>query len=637
MLTFDITNEITMSENPNRFVFNNSIVLFVENIYIMVYRCINYNIPKKIHPWKYWDNSYKLTEKCCNDENEHLSVNRKLYSISKYRTKKMKESFIELYTTDNVDADFFDHDNTGICLLKYEDDKFKVVHNITNIFGQNMNQDARIYNIDGKLFLTYNGFFIENEKKIVKMMKVEINVNLEKNFMFINSEKSLLNDYKLVEKNCIIHQTDVLYSINKQFIIERNSIKITYFSKILSELYEKFPGIYFSLGTQTIPFNKNYLTVGHVKFPITNSYIKDFIKDNNMESIKFLYYKYMYFFFFFEFTKDYEIVNFSDLFIMNNSSSVIFPTGLTYSHDERILLSYGENDEKCMISSIKKEDIEYCFNNSSYSHRLFNNKYFLPKVLHDYKYFNDDISMLVFKYLSKFNGKYIPLFDRESLHKSITFNEDIDINFLMYNFYTPKVTITNDKFKIGINLSNNFCNKESISYYINLIYEFSEFCKMILLNPNFEIYLIPFLINNNEDNEDKDDNDINDHIKSLCYKVNVINIDKKTNYVEDILDTVNSMNFMICTSKNSEIFSLITNTPFVSINFCDSNVCENIERYNTDFSGLDFFKWIHSKIGKMVELNKIREKMEKERNNIILKLPEIIERWNTLIDIHLMK
>ncbi len=81
----------------------------------MVYRNIIYNIDELTHPWKFWNDSYKIMLKYNPDivkNNQHLNVNFKLFNLSKYRNHLSHDHFIKLFKF--KDNTIFNNDEKSI-------------------------------------------------------------------------------------------------------------------------------------------------------------------------------------------------------------------------------------------------------------------------------------------------------------------------------------------------------------------------------------------------------------------------------------------------------------------------------------------------------------------------------------------
>lgn len=139
------------------------------------------------------------------------------------------------------------------------------------------------------------------------------------------------------------------------------------------------------------------------------------------------------------------------------------------------------------------------------------------------------------------------------------------------------LNIDNNKINIGVFLCRPFYNKDYEDFYNNLIFKISLLLNKILnINKNINIYLIPFNINSN--NIKENDCIINNHIKSLNYLNNrIINVNfelfDKTIYVEQINTLIKKLNFGICSRFHSHVFCCNNNIPFISLS-CTRKVKE---------------------------------------------------------------
>ena len=114
------------------------------------------------------------------------------------------------------------------------------------------------------------------------------------------------------------------------------------------------------------------------------------------------------------------------------------------------------------------------------------------------------------------------------------------------------------------------------------------------------------------------------------------------NYYFDILNLVNSMDFMICGRFHSHIFSIICNKPFISLS-CSRKCIELMNEYDLndfiykyktndiiipiDFNHLDFYNWF-----KNINEYQIKNKINNIHNLIYNKLDDMINIWNDLYD-----
>lgn len=483
----DLTKNISLSTN-NYYVFNNSLIHYKDNIFLMSYRVIKYNLNKTIHPWKFWTDGYKMVQKDIIENNEHLADVYKLYNITKYR-KKISEDYVVSLDNDidNINSLLYEFDGTGIVILKYEDGNFIIEKNINNIFEKDMNQDARLQYDNDQLWITYNAFFIcsENNKLMVDMCKRQLFIN--NNFIYMAPEQHLFNfDHKLVEKNCTLHNSHVLYEINKNFTVydNINNKFIIGNNDIIKTFKKNNPYCEFSLGTPTISYDGNFLTAGHMKMEykkVDNSSFLDQINFNGNTAFK-KHGKYIYFMFFVLFDNNYNILKMSDLFIPTDNDRkchlpylLVFPVGLTLYNDI-IFLSYGEGDERTKIIEFSYQEMNKLLKTEHHNCMLLTPDYFNQKKLtvHHKGYFNewncgDDAFVLVFKYLNKIYPHYTAIFNS---------NSNANNNLVVYgggdiiNHYFLKNVSKNDiAFGIGIP-------------YLSLIDELKKFKICYLRNYN---------------------------------------------------------------------------------------------------------------------------------------------------------
>ena len=439
MKQFDLTEQIKNGNKYNNFhVFNNSIVHYKDNIYIMVYRCIRYNISHDTHPWDmwgcncnpdhcdYWYEGYTTNTEECTTNTEECTTNTEecesdnsqnhIYSsssissnhsndYSKYGYSSFSGMSPYIYTSTGIYDDYltdyfknnktykiynlgkyvnkinendYETDTTGLCVLIFDGKKFNMMYNINNIFeydNYTKHHDSRIYNINGKIYLTYNTYQYDDTRFVVQMSTCEIDINLDNKYIRVHNEKLLINNYKDVEKNCIIHGNDVLYSLHKNFVFEHGKNLITKSSDILNKIYKKYDNIYVSLSTPVVDFDDYYLSVGHIKLNHESNDVKKFFKDNNIDIRKFkiIHTYWMYFSFFFLFDKSYNIVKISDFFIFENAHAN-FPSGLTKTHDGNYFLSYGVNDNKSIVLMLTKNEINSLLKTDTPEFKIFDTR-----------------------------------------------------------------------------------------------------------------------------------------------------------------------------------------------------------------------------------------------------------------------
>ena len=201
----------------------------------MTYRNVIYNLETPVHPWKFWTDGFKLIQKTkpmLITNNQHLGLNMKLYNPDKYRSNLSPDRFTN---TDGHDRYNFDrsveYDSTGLCLFKLEGDQFKLKNNIPNLFGDEMNQDTRLYHFDdsSSLHVTYNGFLLRRDQLHVDMLHRQLLLTPLVNEAFdpdrplyLTAETTLLKgQHNSVEKNCILMENgDILYHVATGLTVE---------------------------------------------------------------------------------------------------------------------------------------------------------------------------------------------------------------------------------------------------------------------------------------------------------------------------------------------------------------------------------------------------------------------------------
>jgi predicted GH43/DUF377 family glycosyl hydrolase len=422
MHIYDLT-KLLKFDAQNYYCFNNSIQHYKDNIFIMTYRVIKYNVEDDniYHPWKIWSNGYEIFKKEKSklmELNEHLNVNTKLYSLAKYRNNLGGDMFIGMkHKYDLIDEDLYEYDSTGLAILQFKNNTWSLIYNINNIFAFEMNQDARIYKIDNEFYITYNMFMNIGDIYHVKMAQRKLDINVESKYIYIYPEVDMLQgiNYKNVEKNCILNlNKDVLYNINGTFeYIINNELIIKDIEPIqkMIKLYGS-NNIIFSLGTPVIKYGNNNLSVGHVKIDHNKKYswtpFEEFYNNIDFTDIN-KHGKYIYFMFLFEFDNDYNILRISDCFIPTQDNChfpyyLVFPTGLQEWSDN-IMISYGEGDVKSKVVIFSKDEIEKLFSNYG-NFLLLDNTFFTNKTMLHLGYFGkyncgDDAFVSVFKWLNK--------------------------------------------------------------------------------------------------------------------------------------------------------------------------------------------------------------------------------------------
>ena len=157
MWLLDIT-QLFQKKETNYYVFNPSIVGLGEDLYLVCYRVCKYDIAVKFHPWKIWDNGYKYFK------NPHKVIESKFrntlgpsFTSSWSRGCSNLPQDQSCYCTGPCNC-LHEYDSTGLALVKFSKGKFELVHNINNVFGKEMNQDATLSRYGDTIIICYNSF-----------------------------------------------------------------------------------------------------------------------------------------------------------------------------------------------------------------------------------------------------------------------------------------------------------------------------------------------------------------------------------------------------------------------------------------------------------------------------------------------
>ena len=117
-----------------------------------------------------------------------------------------------------------------------------------------------------------------------------------------------------------------------------------------------------------MPFDHNILLgVGHIKYNYTRPLT--FSPENFPPLIKFceemftakklIHTKYIYMMFFYAFNiNDDKIISCTDIFIPPSTGTYCFPSGLTINNNDQVILSYGDNDDKCMFLTFTRQEVK---------------------------------------------------------------------------------------------------------------------------------------------------------------------------------------------------------------------------------------------------------------------------------------
>lgn len=355
----DFTDLLNNKDYKNYYCFNNSLIHYKDNLFLMSYRVIYSNCDQKYHPWKMWYDGDKLFYNLNTDKFSYNIFNCKYRNINNNYIIKKASSF------NNIDLQQKYFDSTGLAVLKYENETFSIVYNMNNIFDNDMNQDARICKIDSDFYITYNGYINKNSNNNATMLYRKISFLAD--VLFLSTEKHMCDNIGGdIEKNWVFHdQTSILYKINGSFQIIENNVLKTINVLLLKQLIDFYgdDNIYISLSTPPVNYNGKYLSVGHIKIAYKNiNKESPFIKFLNNTRVKYddlikNHGKYIYFMFFFEYTSDFIMTRISHSFIPTNDDNchlpylLVFASGLTI-YENKLMISYGEGDVRSKLLTI---------------------------------------------------------------------------------------------------------------------------------------------------------------------------------------------------------------------------------------------------------------------------------------------
>jgi len=454
------------------FVCNGTVQYWKDNTYIVLYRSILYKLPRQhflepkiggeqtfslqewqsavsvrqelCHPWKIWDNGYKFMF-----ENPHSCLAFKNWtfqkpSLLKYRKYLSSDSFVPLKTQcrdvfDNLDKfDRYEHDSTGCAIVQWsETTGWNITFQTENLFGDDMNQDARLYahpTIANEFLGTYNAYIVLKSSRLAQSYATRMvsrRMVLRDDYIYMSEEIPLIyRDERHIEKNCIFHKENVMYSLtfSHGITIQTPSITFHRHSQFLEKLkilwVSKFgqdaPLPLFSFGTPPVAYTEHSsLMVCHFKILYKHACFRSLLPNLDMSEV-YAHGNYMYFLFFIEFDNDYNILRTSTPFIPTNDDKthlpflLCFATGLSWTHQNELMLMYGEGDVRikyCLFDTLYLENLlfsldEYCISRA-YMPRLLNVQDLerAPKILYYGYYFQhnmgDDAFVLVLRYLHR--------------------------------------------------------------------------------------------------------------------------------------------------------------------------------------------------------------------------------------------
>lgn len=442
------------------FYFNPSLLCLGNNHYLMSYRRLLIHVPSArpvLHPWKLWDTGWKFLHRNpdCTNRNlnfgsqkyrSHLSADR-FISLEKEEWDTYPESICDRVSTRELDS-------TGMAYLRYDErsNRFTVLWTRPNLFGRDMNQDARLYRDEesGRMYLSYtsyltDGFLFHSKKRWTALLIREFLFFPNQYLYFFPEEHAVPKALRQeVEKNCVPFQQTIFYKIDKTFLHQivphpedgggRHEPfevrKIRY--PVVQEWFSQYPEeLSIGLGTPPIRFTPmSSIMAIHVKMTFRHRYpfnknaprvhdaFEQFLTEVRWDSMLRLHGKYLYFCLLIEFdTRTLECLRVSDAFLVDSSEPFLlqFPMSLGYSsHSNDVLfLSYGEGDVACRLVWFHKTNLKALLHPAEVFSTL--GFRFLPidhcqgrkfAAIQHFGYFSeyncgDDMFQMIFQYLQK--------------------------------------------------------------------------------------------------------------------------------------------------------------------------------------------------------------------------------------------
>ncbi|MHB1952559.1 MAG: hypothetical protein ACYCOU_02330 [Sulfobacillus sp.] len=300
MKIYDLTEELRKGVSPavNLYFFNNGLLRLRDELFLMPYRAIYYDLPVPCHPWKAWW------------EGDKLFGGRSDGRAQKHRKVLGGDRVFRLSpgTVDGIDRRLPEHDGTGLALVKFAPGGPRVVANATNLFGEEMNQDARICRgADGKIYLTYNGFV----DGAVCMLRRTLTLSDDGLTGYLSHEEPMdPARTRGVEKNWVMHPAPVtagvVYKIHETFDVLRGGDLLRTKCPAVAAV-RKFYGrrCQFSMGSPPVAYGDDeFLAVGHLKVkykeftPDEESPFAEFLRRTDFRKVsrhgKYVYFMYFY-------------------------------------------------------------------------------------------------------------------------------------------------------------------------------------------------------------------------------------------------------------------------------------------------------------------------------------------------------
>lgn len=267
MRIIDITQLLTRHGLINYYCLNPCLCHVCDNIYVLTYRTIYYNVPAPTHPWGRWWSDSRLFEKYhpkygstigtepvakiqrkINIKNtqpslgaarpldlpsENFSQQNKLFQINKVRKTLGPDYMIPLAepTQSQIDFNILDYDSTSFAIIQIDESKNVTVLKATNnLFQYEMNQDCRIHREDDHFVLTYNGFINNN----ICMLQRLLYISEKMDSVYLTCESycneeftnGIEKNWTMFKDNCYIYSMcDGIKLIIRNNIYNRDSIE----------------------------------------------------------------------------------------------------------------------------------------------------------------------------------------------------------------------------------------------------------------------------------------------------------------------------------------------------------------------------------------------------------------------------
>lgn len=278
-------------------------------------------------------------------------------------------------------------DQTGMMLLRLNNDStWELIHNDPNFIEKA--QDSRIYWMNGQVIISFNDDSVEGFPISYRTM------NMEKGSFELDLSKNMLNYYHTnkIEKNATLIIDDVVqYEFHEGiFTVLYKDQRICHKVPHFRHMFEMYGSdVLFSMSTPAIHYKDNrFLAVGHTKINYHRSYPEYPDFDKFIKSSHDHYHdRYIYLMFLYEFDTQLEITRLSINFIPIDCQQLeekylVFPSGI-FEYNDRIYITYGENDIKIKMVDFDREEIETLLE-SSQNNKMIPQCAFLERKVMDF-------------------------------------------------------------------------------------------------------------------------------------------------------------------------------------------------------------------------------------------------------------